>query len=188
MDCKCIFLVLIFPSSCFYTSTPRLIIIERGKRVLLPKENPHIYGGRKMKPVTYGIMALFVLGLVAAGASAFGFGQNQDVQDALKNNDFAAWKSAHEAQLTEENFQRAVEMYHAHAQMQERMQAVEDAIKNDDYTAYQEAVSNMHLSISEDQFDKMVQQYQETGNVGPGLGKGAHRFGRDPGMMRGMWN
>lgn len=73
-------------------------------------------------------LAIFALILIVGSVSAFSgfgkshgspdnkggfamFGVNQtEIQNAIKNNDYASWKSLIESQLTEENFNKLVEM------------------------------------------------------------------------------
>jgi hypothetical protein len=96
-----------------------------------------------MKKVTLGIFVFSVIALLGIGAvAAFpGFGKNmmkQDLseeeqeemqafhdslQEAIENEDFEAWKSLMESQITEENFNKVIEMQE---QQEERRAEMEE--------------------------------------------------------------
>ena len=84
-----------------------------------------------MKKITLGIFVFSVIALLGVGIVAalpFGFGKgamsqelteeeqiemqsfHDSLQDAIDNEDFDAWKSLMESQLTEENFNKMIEM------------------------------------------------------------------------------
>jgi hypothetical protein len=143
-----------------------------------------------------GLLALLMVGLVAVAGSvaAFGFGgithKDTAVQDAIAAGDFAAWKQAIEAELTEDNFKQAVAM---HKQMAAEMgnstsgtggkfrddgiardngsaadpakaAAVRDAVEAGDYDAWKTAVEAMGMNsskvMSEGDFNLLVELHQ----------------------------
>lgn len=84
-----------------------------------------------MKKITLGVFVFSVIALLGVGMVAafpFGFGKGQMAQDlteeeqtemkafqdslqtAIENEDFDSWKSLMESQLTEENFNKMIEM------------------------------------------------------------------------------
>jgi hypothetical protein len=101
---------------------------------------------RKMKKtIIFGLAALMLIGIVAAGMPAMGHmlgmdrAGNDAIRTAIEDNDFDAWREAVTATITEENFNEIVERY---ATMSERMQThqdVRDAIYLGDYDAYKAA-------------------------------------------------
>ena len=96
-----------------------------------------------------GIGLLFVL-LAAGTAMAFGgnfgtgFGFDSEarnqIQTAIENNDFQAWKQLQENNLTEENFNairnRMQERNQNREEMQAEMEAIQTAIENNDYKTW----------------------------------------------------
>jgi ABC-type glycerol-3-phosphate transport system substrate-binding protein len=154
-----------------------------------------------------GIFALVLLGIVAVAGSAsafrFGFGQGPDnmqgagtaVQAAIENNDFNAWKTAIEATLTQDNFNKIVQQEQQRTAMMQSQQAVADAIKSGDYNAYVSAIGTLNNLVSsitpvnESDFSKLVQEYQarQSGNstIGP-IGQGIPRMERGFGMRNGF--
>lgn len=86
----------------------------------------------KMKKVTLGVMVFSLIALLGVSfVSAFSFGFtkgpmsqdltdeellerqtfHEDILEAIKNSDFDAWKNLMQSQLTEENFNKIVEMH-----------------------------------------------------------------------------
>jgi len=111
------------------------------------------------------IISLVVVGLLAAGASAFGFFHSQDAKSAIENNDYNGWKSAIESQLTEENFNNMVER---HQNMQKRRlhdDAMRQAIDDADYAAYVTVAQDAGIqAMSQANFDIMVQVHEARQN------------------------
>ena len=120
---------------------------------------------------TYAIvlasMALILIGSVSA-FGGLGFGQNgdaeemqafhEDVQTAIENNDYEAWKSLMESQLTEEQFNSMVER---HSQMQEVKEI-------------REQMREARESGDTETFENLQEQLQELApfNEGKGFGMG----------------
>lgn len=116
----------------------------------------------------YGILALFIVGVVvtAGVASAFGgqmFGKDsetrEEVKAALESGDYDAWIEAHNKEFTQEMFKEAQER---HAEMEahrESREAVRDAIDAEDYEAYTYAIEELD---EEGKFTVMDEQDFET--------------------------
>jgi len=97
--------------------------------------------------ITFGLIAMLGIGFAAAHQGGFGFAKSSDITDedkaewqahredikeAIENNDYEAWKTLMESELTEEKFSKIVER---HAGMQEKydqMLELKEAIKNGD--------------------------------------------------------
>ncbi len=118
-----------------------------------------------------GLMALLVVGLVSVGAFAMPFGKgNTEIRDAIEAGDFEAWKSAITSSLTEERFNKAVEMHQKmverRAETQEKFSAVQDAIESSDYQAWLEAIGEHPRAeklaglITEENFATFAEMYQ----------------------------
>lgn len=126
-----------------------------------------------------GILAIMIVVVSIGAVSAYGgkfIGMNPESQDnivnAIKANNYTAWKEAMSAQLTEENFnklvQRAQTMSQRHGNMSEKLalnQEMNQAIKDGNYnawkTAAQKANSPMISRIdTQDKFNMLVQLYQ----------------------------
>jgi hypothetical protein len=94
-----------------------------------------------MKKVTTGIFIFSIVAILGIGfVASFPFGNGQinqnlsdeeqsemiafhnSVQNAIENNDFDGWKSLMESRLTEENFNRIVEMHKERETNREEMQ------------------------------------------------------------------
>jgi transcriptional regulator with AAA-type ATPase domain len=90
------------------------------------------------------IFAIAMVALVGIGTvSAFGFGNGMKnisdddkaemqehmdaVRTAIENNDYEAWKSFMESQLTEENFNQMVERHNEMAQFREQIEAAKES-------------------------------------------------------------
>ncbi|MEM7826834.1 MAG: hypothetical protein QXQ40_01265 [Candidatus Aenigmatarchaeota archaeon] len=88
------------------------------------------------------------------------------IKQAIENNDFEAWKTAIIETLTKENFKRLVERYKLMSERKELQNKIRQAIKDGDYQAYKEAVEELigsYKVMSEEEFNVMVQRYNETG-------------------------
>ena len=97
-----------------------------------------------MKKTMWGALALLVLvgsmGVVSAFGNKF-LGNREEIETALESGDFNGWKSAMEAELTEERFNQMVQR---HSMRKERRQerpacAAREALEFGDYEAYVEA-------------------------------------------------
>ena len=91
------------------------------------------------KIAKFGIVALLLVSLVA-GAFAFsskGFG-NEAAREALEAGDYNAWKEAVSSQLTEENFNKIVEMHEANAERFELRAQIRQAVEDGDFEKAQE--------------------------------------------------
>lgn len=153
-----------------------------------------------MKKTTTYILCLVAVGVMASAglASAFGGGfvneqQKTAIKQAIENNDFEAWRTAMTETLTQENFDKLVEMNKAMAERRDLQNAMRQAIANGDYNAYNQAFENLRGSMqamSEDDFNAMVERYNagNAGNAGnsgelgggfgfPGRGLGGHHMG-----------
>ncbi|MBN1502315.1 hypothetical protein JW930_02120 [Candidatus Woesearchaeota archaeon] len=146
------------------------------------------------KELVLGLLGLLLVGIVAAGASAFGFGfgQNDDIRGAIENNDYEAWKNAMEAELTEENFEHMVQRHQKKMEMWENREEMRQAIENNDYDAYVEAVQSMTAAdtLSEVDFNTLVEMHQARQNGdedfenGPRIGMGPQSNHNGFGMGR----
>lgn len=142
-----------------------------------------------MKSKNIGIFAVLTFAIVAVGSvTAFGLGHgfmignsdseetqafHEEVQTAIENNDFEAWKSLMESQLTEEHFNQMVEM---HAQMEERMQLREQL---------REAMQNGDMETANQLREQLQENMPEDAKAfGTGYSKGI-RQGFGVGMMHG---
>ena len=147
-------------------------------------------GNMKMNKVLLGIMVVSVVFVLTFGfASAFGFGfgnvnhmnfENLSVSDrvaleekrnatltAIENNDYEAWKTIMESDLTRENFDKLVEQHKEMSQFQNLRQQLRQAYQNGNTTE----VSQIQNQLSDLGFNN------ETG-----IGM---RFGGGQGMMMG---
>ena len=129
------------------------------------------------KKAIFGILAVAIIGLLALGlVSAYrgmGFGNQEnmeEVQAALEDGDYEAWKEAHQNMLTEQRFEQEKEMYQNREQMRLNQKAVHQALEDGDYGAWQEAVANCERArlnaedVSEEDFQIMVQMHQARQN------------------------
>ena len=118
-------------------------------------------GGEKMKKITLGLLSLLLIGIVAVGVSAFGMWyNNEDVRQAIEDNDYGAWKDAINEQLTEENFVRMREKHQKYGWKWQAKSEMRNAIQNNDYDAYVTAVEGFNKEITEEDFDILVQMHQ----------------------------
>lgn len=160
-----------------------------------------------------GILAIMIVVVSIGSVSAFGgrlFGMDPNSQNnitnAIKANDYTAWKEAMSAQLTQENFnklvQRAKTLSQRHGNMSEKLALnveMNQAIKDGNYSAWKTAAeksnSSMISKITDvDHFNTLVQLYQakQDGNytkvkelsaqLGLTGGSGKHKM---PGFGRG---
>jgi hypothetical protein len=133
-----------------------------------------------------GIIALSMIAIFGISmVSAFGFGkgfdflkptltdeertqlqeQEQAIQTAVANNDYATWKSLvneqivkMQEQITEENFNKAVEQNEQMKVGQVEQKALQTALENKDYDTWK---TLMEAKITEDNFNKVVEQFQK---------------------------
>jgi len=119
-----------------------------------------------MKKVTASISAL-IIGLVVVSGTVFafgfpGFGLNSEsreaIMNAIKANDYNAWKEAMTSTLTDEQFNKIVEM-------NQKREAVNKALEEGNYTAWKDAVENLERPkitdiITEENFNIFVQLYK----------------------------
>jgi len=168
-----------------------------------------------MKKATLGVLALLIMGVVAAGAvSAFGgFGKAWEnraaIDEALEAGDYDAWKDAMVAGLTEERFEQMAErhenMPEERAQMMQHKVEMADAIEAGDFDTWKALVEDSPrtppFELTQDNFDLVVQMHsamqdgdQETAleiredlglGNGKGMGFGPGGEGRGHGMGRG---
>jgi len=139
-----------------------------------------------MKNQTIGVFVVAAFAVLAiGGVAAFGFGNgfmagnsdstemqafHEKVQTAVENNDFVAWKSLMESQLTQDNFNQMVEMHDQMQEMQDLRQQLRDAIANGDT----DTANQIRTQLSE----KMPE------GMGIGYARGFKQgFGHGMGMM-----
>ncbi|NCN86845.1 hypothetical protein GW932_03350 [archaeon] len=83
-----------------------------------------------------GLFAVLAVALLGVGlVSAFGWvnGENYDsIESAIEAGDFQAWKEAHLSQLTEENFNLAVDRHAQMIEMRDLMDSLRDARESGD--------------------------------------------------------
>ena len=125
-------------------------------------------GGEYMNKTA--VVTAMILGMVAVTGTAFAFNggfslENREaVMSAIENGDYEAWKAAIEDDLTEENFNRLVEMNQNRWMERQNMEAMRQAIENRDYEAWQAAVQNCERcdasEVTEEQFNLMVQIHE----------------------------
>ena len=128
----------------------------------------HRIEGDNMKKKFVGLFAILAIGLLltAGAVSAFGpwgFANNEDVDRAIEDGDFQAWREIHQNQLTEDNFERTQEMYQERQGRMRGDRSLRDAIEADDYQAYADAVLEIHPDatvISESDFEILVEMHQ----------------------------
>ena len=121
--------------------------------------------------MTTGMTAL-IIGLVATTGVAFAFGggffgnENREaIENAIEANDYNAWKEAMIETLTEEKFNKLVEMYQNRKTAEQNRQLVEQALEEGNYEAWKAAIENlegprMTELITEENFDTFVQLYE----------------------------
>ncbi len=124
------------------------------------------------KTAMIGTLALLLVGLVAAGAFAFPFGngKGENIRSAISAGDYEAYKTAYTANMMNETqFSDEVSRYQEReqnrAQMEEKRQAVEDAISAGDYDAWLAAIEGSPMAdklkevITEDNFATFVEMH-----------------------------
>ena len=150
------------------------------------------------KTTMFGIFALLVLCLAAAGAFAMGFGgkgkmnhfgNNDALKAALQGGDYTAYINALQAAnmtqklqgMTQEKFNSIVQRYKDTAAMQESRQKIEQAIQNNDFGSWSSAMNEMiakqQAQITKENFDRIVQMHQNMQNKNM-TGMKHHGFGR----------
>jgi DNA-binding transcriptional regulator YbjK len=134
-----------------------------------------------------GVLAIFIVVASIATVSAFqgkfsgmDTAARGEMLNAIKANDFSAWKEAMSAQLTEDNFNKLVQNYQTMSQRHENMSEkqgtmfsgrqalnaeMNKAIKDGNYSAWQTAAVNSKSPLvskisNQDEFDLLVQLYQ----------------------------
>ena len=131
---------------------------------------------------TFTVMAAILLAgtVIATAASAYAFDgegkhffQNEDMQNAMENGDYEAFRAAFSEEMgkhmTQERF----------AMMAERhgdMTAVREAIENKDYNAWKTAIEaakppSITEIITEENFDKFAQMHEAMQNGDPETAK-----------------
>jgi hypothetical protein len=143
-----------------------------------------------MKNAATYLIAFFIIGIIGSVGVALAFWpafankeQRVAIQQAIKNNDFEAWKNAIISSLTQENFNKIVKRYNVTIEIRELQNTIRQAIKEGNYNTYKEATEKLidlykTLSISEEYFNYVVRYYNETGRVSCPIGKigfGKHR-------------
>jgi len=117
-----------------------------------------------MKGKIFGILALIAV-LVVSSVVAFPFGEDdadrEAIQEAIGNEDYLTWKSLMEAKLTQENFDKLVEVHNKQAGMKVLKDELKEAWENEDFERVKEIK------------DELAENGPE-GNS-PGLGKGLEK-------------
>ena len=128
------------------------------------------------KTYILGIIGLLVVALVASTAFAFDFKnivseENRDtVKDAIVNNDFYAWQEAMINELTEERFEKLVEMYQNMENKITVKENVHAALDTNDYDAWVAAIAELKIQpkiasvINEDNFYLVVELHEAREN------------------------
>ena len=119
-----------------------------------------------MKTYQLTIAVLLLVGIVAAGAFAFGFGGSQlsdGAKQALATDDYTAFKAATNSNLTQAQFDQMSKRYEQNAARDAAMQAAQKAIVNNDFNAWVTAMTPITKDTSklaQDVFNGLVQEYQ----------------------------
>jgi hypothetical protein len=136
-----------------------------------------------MKNATTYLLTFFIIGLIGSVGIALAFWptfankeQRIAIQQAIKNNDFEAWKNAIISSLTQENFNKIVKRYNVTIEIRELRNTIRQAIKDGNYTTYKEAMEKLidlykTLLINEEYFNYAAQHYNETGRMPCPIGK-----------------
>jgi hypothetical protein len=104
-----------------------------------------------MKKTTVTLIAIMLLGILTVSAfGGFGFGNKEEINNALENNDFDAWKTAMTQQLTEENFNKMVERHQKRAEFREHKEEIHAAIEAGDYETWSSLIEETPMA---DKFD-----------------------------------
>ncbi len=139
------------------------------------------------KKTIFGLLAIFIVVASIGSVAAFGeklsgmdVAARDNIINAIKANNFTAWKEAMSAQLTEDNFNKLVQrcqtMSQRHGNMSGKQgvmsseklalnQEMNQAIKDGSYDAWKTAAEKSNSPmiskiIDEDHFKTLVQLYQ----------------------------
>jgi len=136
------------------------------------------------KTYTLGILGLLLVSLIAGSVFAFeGEGSSmkgmkemiseenrEAVKDAIANNDFDAWVTAMTNELTEERFNKLVEMYELMEERRETREEIHAALDANDYDAWVAAIADLEIQpriaevINEDNFHLAVELHEAKEN------------------------
>jgi hypothetical protein len=113
-----------------------------------------------------GIGALLVAGILLSSGVVYafngqGFFNNENIQQALGNGDYEAWKQAMTEEMTQERFQQMSQNYQQMQERQQYMEQVQVAIEAGDYNAWKSAMEQVQRPqmtdvITEENFDTFV--------------------------------
>jgi hypothetical protein len=129
------------------------------------------------------LLIFFVIGIIGSAGIVLAFWptfankeQRIAIQQAIKKNDFEAWKNAIISSLTQENFNKIVKRYNVTIEIRELRNIIKHAIKEGNYTTYKEAMEKLidlykTLLINEEYFNYAAQHYNETGRMPYPIGK-----------------
>lgn len=112
--------------------------------------------------IAFAAIALMGTGLVVAHPFFLEEEDRTAIKEAIENEDYDAWHSLIEAQLSEENFNTLAEH---HNEMSEKMQAIQDALDSGDYDAWVAAMNKKMRNplldvITEENFDTFVRFHE----------------------------
>ncbi|MCM2325309.1 MAG: hypothetical protein NDI94_02510 [Candidatus Woesearchaeota archaeon] len=124
------------------------------------------------KTIIFGLAALMLIGIVAAGMPVMGHmlgmdtAGNDAVRTAIEDKDFGAWKEAVTATLTEENFNAIIERHIVMSKRMQMNQDIRDAIDLGDYDAYKAAAKDAANSeiLTEEEFTKLTEMHEARQN------------------------
>ena len=125
----------------------------------------------KMNKALFAVFAVTLLGVGLV--SAYGWMSSDDhyaIQSAIDSGDYNAWKEAHIATLTEDNFKLAEERYETMSQMRDLMDQLREARQDGDDDKVSELQSQIEALRPED-FNGMK---GATDQRGQGFGQGMH--------------
>ncbi len=132
----------------------------------------------------FGLLAVIVVMASIGSVAAFGgkfsiiYPQGQEkIINAIKANNYTAWKEAISAQLTEENFNNITQRYQAMSQRHENMSEKRGAMSSETRTLTQE----MNQAIKDGNYTKVKELSAQLGLTG---GYGKHRMFGDFGRGR----
>ena len=123
-----------------------------------------------------GALALIVGVMASAGlVSAYGFENREAVREAIEAGDFAGWKEAMQAGLTEENFAQLHERFQNREErmgfIQEHREAINQALESGDYDTWIAEIEEMKATrqdlteiITEENFARYVQFHEAMQN------------------------
>ena len=117
--------------------------------------------------LTIAMIAVLVgaAGLASAFIGGFNDPEQELIMQAAKNGDYDAWYQAMTDTLTEERFDKLVEM-------NSNKQAIEDAIQNNDYDAWVEAMKN---TFTQENFDRLIYHLEPNPEGKPPRPRPMHR-------------